>query len=75
MKKGITVLAVILAVVLLFPIPLRLKDGGTVIYQAVLYSVSDVHSLTTAEEMEQGKQYHEGIIIKIFGFEIFNNVK
>ena len=75
MKKGITALAVILAVVLLFPIPLRLKDGGTVVYQAVLYSVSDVHSLTSTEEMEQGKQYYEGIIIKIFGFEIFNNVK
>ena len=75
MKKWITALVIVLAIILLFPLPFRLKDGGTVVYQAVLYSVSDVHSLATPEEMEAGKEYNEGIIIKILGFEIFNNVK
>ena len=44
-KKIIIAIAIIIAVVLLFPIPMRLKDGGTVKYQAILYSISDVHRL------------------------------
>lgn len=77
MKKKLilTVAAVLLLAVLLIPLPLRLKDGGTVIWQAVLYSVSDVHSMTGEEESRAGKLYYEGIIIKIFGIEVFNNVK
>lgn len=73
-KKAILIMAVLLAIVLFFPIPLRLRDGGTVQYKAILYTVSDVHSLATIEEQESGKEFNEGIIIEILGFEIFNNV-
>jgi len=73
-KKAILIISVLLAIVLLFPIPLRLRDGGTVQYRAILYMVSDVHSLATIEEQEAGKEFNEGIIIEILGFEIFNNV-
>lgn len=73
-KKAILIMAVLLAIVLLFPIPMRLRDGGTVQYKAILYTVSDVHSLATIEEQEAGKEFNEGIIIEILGFEIFNNV-
>ena len=38
-KKIIICIAVVVALVLLIPIPMRLKDGGSVVYQAVLYSV------------------------------------
>ncbi len=75
MKKTMIAIAIVMAVALLFPLPLRLKDGGTVVYQAVLYSVSDVHTFASEEEIANGKEYDEGIIIKILGFEIFNNVK
>ena len=35
MKKKIVIcIAVIVALVLLIPIPMRLKDGGSVVYQA-----------------------------------------
>jgi len=65
----------VVLLVLLVPIPMHLKDGGTVEYRALLYKVSKVHSLISVEEKEKGKMYNEGIIIKILGFEIYNNVK
>ena len=73
-KKAILIISVLLAIFLLFPIPLRLRDGGTVQYKAILYTVSDVHSLAIIEEQEAGKEFNEGIIIEILGFEIVNNV-
>ena len=73
-KKAIIIVCVLLAIVLLFPIPMRLRDGGTVQYKAILYTVSDVHSLATVEEQDVGKEFNEGIIIEILGFEFLNNV-
>jgi len=71
MKKKIAIIiCILLAIALLFPIPLRMKDGGTVKYQAVLYSVSDVHRLAPSED----SGYEDGIIIEILGMQIFNNV-
>ena len=44
MKKKVMIsICVLLAIVLLVPIPMCLKDGGTVVYRAVLYQVEDVH--------------------------------
>lgn len=73
-KKAIIIIFIFVAIVLLFPIPLRLRDGGTVQYKAILYTVSDVHSIATIEEQEAGKEFNEGIIVEILGFEIFNSV-
>lgn len=71
MKKKIAIIiCVLLAIALLFPLPLRMKDGGTVKYQAVLYSISDVHRLAPSED----SGYEDGIIIEILGIQIFNNV-
>ncbi len=73
MKKKIVIcIAIVVALVLLIPIPMRLKDGGSVVYQAVLYSVKDVHSLNP--DMESGAPYKEGIVIKVLGVKIFDNV-
>ena len=73
MKKKIVIcIAVIVPLVLLIPIPMRLKDGGSVVYQAVLYSVKDVHSLNP--DMESGALYKEGIVIEVLGVKIFDNV-
>ena len=70
-KKIIIAISILLVIGLLCPIPMRLKDGGTVKYQALLYSVSDVHRL--APSTESG--FEEGLIIKILGMQVFNNVK
>ena len=72
MKKIIIItICVLLAIILLVPIPLRLKDGGTVVYQAVLYRVEDVHRLD--HNSESG--YIEGIVINILGFEVYNSIE
>ena len=71
-KKIIICIAVVVALVLLIPIPMRLKDGGSVVYQAILYSVKDVHSLNP--DMESGAPYKEGIVIKVLGVKIFDHV-
>ena len=70
-KKVIVTMLIVLLIILLCPIPMRLKDGGTVKYQAILYSVSDVHRV--APSTESG--YEEGYVIEILGMQIFNNVK
>ena len=76
MNKKVTIVMVfVVLLILLVPIPMHLNDGGTVEYKALLYKISKVHSLTSIEEMENGKQYNEGIIVEILGFEIYNNVK
>lgn len=72
-KKVIIGLCILLAFVLLLPIPRHLKDGGTVEYNAILYSVQTVHTLNFDLESEQ--TYLEGTIIEVLGIEIFNNVK
>lgn len=77
-KKIIIVVVVIVLLVLLFPIRNQLRDGGTVEYKALLYKVSKVHRLITIEEMEQEgkiKEYDDGIIIELLGFEVYNSVK
>ncbi len=77
-KKIIITLVVIILLVLLFPIRNQLKDGGTVEYKALVYKISKVKRLISIEEMEQDgkiKEYDQGIIIEILGFEVYNNVK
>lgn len=70
-KKIIIVIIVIFLLVLLIPIPNHLRDGGTVEYRALTYKISKVHRLTRNLE----KEYEDGIVIEILGFEIYNNVK
>lgn len=79
MKKKIIIISIVIILsVLLFPIRNQLKDGGTVEYQALVYKVSKVKRLISIEEMEQEgkiKEYDQGIIVEILGFEIYNNVQ
>ena len=70
-KKMILAVGLLLAAALLIPIPMHLKDGGTVVYQAVLYQVQDVHRLAPPEA---GKEFLEGTVVKILGLEVFNSV-
>lgn len=73
MKKKIILIAVIVVfIVLLFPIPNRLKDGGTVEYKALLYKVTKYYRITTTET-DMGHTVGTGI--EILGFEIYKNTK
>lgn len=69
-KKIIIAVIIILALILLVPIPNHLKDGGTVEYKALTYKISKVHRLN--HNSESG--YEDGLIIELLGFEIYNNV-
>ncbi|MBC5770178.1 MULTISPECIES: hypothetical protein [Dysosmobacter] len=74
MKKKVMIgICVLLAIVLLVPIPMRLKDGGTVVYHAVLYQVEDVHRLGAVDTAED--EYLEGMIVRILGMEVYNSVE
>ena len=74
MKKKVMIgICVLLAFVLLVPIPMRLKDGGTVVYRAVLDQVEDVHRLGAVDTAED--EYLEGMIVRIIGIEVYNSVE
>ena len=74
MKKKVMIgICVLLAIVLLVPIPMRLKDGGTGVYHAVLYQVEDVHRLGAVHTAED--EYLEGMIVRILGMEVYNSVE
>ena len=73
MKKILIItISILLAAALLIPVPMHMEDGGTVVYQAILYSVSDVHRLNLDEETDA--PYQEGISIEILGIEVYHNV-
>lgn len=72
-KKVIIGICILLAIVLLIPVPMHLKDGGTVVYNAVLYQFEKVHRIST--ESTEKVDYLEGTIVKIFGIEVYNDVK
>lgn len=71
MKKAIVIVCILIALVLLIPLPAKMKDGGTIHYNSILYDVYDVHRLS----VDEGKDFDEGIVVEILGHEIFNNVK
>ena len=77
MRRIAMVISILVLFALLIPFPARMKDGGTVHYNAVLYDVYDVHRLNPADTIPDDEaydvEYIEGIIIKILGFEVFNN--
>jgi hypothetical protein len=68
MKKKLFIITIFITVLLLlFPIPVHYKDGGTVKYQAVLYSITNYHALRGVDG------YNTGIEIKIFGITVYDN--
>lgn len=74
MKKKVTIgICILLTIVFLIPVRVPLKDGGTVVYSAVLYRVEKVHSI---DSESAGKvDYLEGTIVKILGIQVYNDVK
>lgn len=69
-KKIILIIVIIVALLLLIPIPLRLKDGGSIEFKAILYTITKYHRLAP---VETNMEYIDGIGIEILGMEIYNN--
>ena len=69
--KKITITIIIIALILLIPIPHKLVNEETIEYKAILYFV-------TKQKHYYWNEYDElicknGTIVKILGFEVFNN--
>lgn len=73
-RKIIALLSFLVLLIMMIPFSVQRRDGGTVDYIAILYRVSDVHYIAPLEDRENGKEFNEGLIIEILGFEVFNNV-
>jgi hypothetical protein len=79
MKKWIAPIAVFVLLVLLIPFPAQMKDGGTVHYNAIVYDIYDIHRIKPVDNSNEGgtfeNAYIEGVIIEIFGIQVFNNTR
>ena len=71
-NKARNILIVLVVVVMLcIPVKQRLKDGGSIRYQAILYSVTKVHELPH----DLDGDYITGIRINIFGIPVIDTTK
>lgn len=70
-KRILSAVLLLALLVVLFPISIRYKDGGSVGYRSILclYEVRDWHQMAP---LEQGG-YIEGWTVEILGKEIYNN--
>ena len=71
-KKLIFAIAGAFLLACLIPMPFHLKDGGTVEYKALLYTVSKVRRLI---DLDAERPYQEGTVVKVLGMELYNSVK
>jgi len=74
-KKLVVIIAIIIGILLLFPIRLRLKDGGSKVYRSIagIYEVKDWKPMGSTEEA--GETLKTGITVKLFGLKVFDNTK
>ena len=72
-KKTIYVICILLAIFLLIPIPRGVDDGGTVVYDAILYKIEDVHRINP--DANSAQEFLDGTIVYVLGIEVFNNVE
>ncbi len=73
--KSIIIIAVVIGIILLFPICLRLKDGGSKAYRSIvgIYEVKIWKQMGYTEEA--GESLKTGTTVKLFGIKIFDNTK
>lgn len=68
-KRALLVIAAVLVLALLLtPIRLGLKDGGSVRYKALVYEVTKIHQLP---ELDADYEYIEGVEVKILGVTVY----
>lgn len=68
----ITIIALLAALALLLPVRLAYKDGGSVEYRAILYSVTKRHAMTVQNGQEG---FCVGTEVRILSFEVYNDVE
>ena len=69
-KKIFAVIAIVIVlVILLTPIRMNLKDGGSVRYKALVYEITKIHQLTP--HVDGVKPYIDGFEVKILGMIVY----
>ena len=69
-KKTFAVIAIVVVlVILLIPIRMNLKDGGSVRYRSLVYEVTKIHQL--APDADGVKPYIDGFEVKILGMTVY----
>ena len=71
-KTMIIIVAVILSLLCLFPLPSRIKDGGSLYFQPMIpvYSITRWNGFGRDENSRTA-----GTTVKIFGMEIYNSYR
>ncbi|WP_129724832.1 hypothetical protein [Xylanivirga thermophila] len=72
-SKFRNIIIILLLFILLFPIPMRLKDGGSIRFQALLYSVTKVHRLNN--DSEAVNEFLKGWKVEVLNLKVYSNVK
>ena len=76
MKTHIKVIIIILiCAALLVPIPVGYKDGGTVEYNAVLYTVRKVHRIADGPGYPNGGGYDIGTQVRLLFWTVYDDVE
>ncbi len=70
-KKLKIIIPLIIAVILLVPIKECYKDGGTIKYNAVLWSITKHHSIAHDSAGKHG--YDTGTTVRILCFEVYSD--
>lgn len=69
-KNIILIVVIVIFILMLIPIPMRLKDGGSVEYKAILYKYTKIHRLS--EQSSTG--YENGWELRILRIQIGENI-
>ncbi|MDE6538601.1 MAG: hypothetical protein K2K66_00275 [Ruminococcus sp.] len=69
-KKLKIIIPLIIAIILLVPVKECAKDGGTIKYNAVLWSVTKHHS---AHDLEGRHGYYTGTTVRILCFKVYSD--
>jgi len=70
-KKFLTTVSIVIAVILIFPLPMQADDGGTWLYKAIVYEVYDRHSIWDGPGGEPG--HIVGLQVYILGKKVYDN--
>ena len=73
MKKYIVIIVFIIVVILVFPIKIKSSNGGDVSYVSLTYEYTIVNRIEIGEYGKPSRKT-KGIIIRLFGIEVYNNV-
>ncbi|MCM1506724.1 MAG: hypothetical protein NC177_06270 [Ruminococcus flavefaciens] len=71
MKKFRIIIPLIVALILLVPVKVGYKDGGTIKYNALLWGVTKHHSITFDSDGNYG--YNTGTTVRILCFDIYSD--